>query len=155
NFSYGKNRELNYATEYNKLLPIKNPDGYLYEFYQTSIEFNYRPAIKTRHSFSLAYNYNRIADTVSKLNANYGPSRNAMHYPEFTYSLSFSDFDFNPYPTQGQTGAVSIHKAGFNDAINLWELGIRGTNYWTLSPKTFFSLQAAGKLKLPFKQPYI
>src|ERR1043165_4990400 len=62
NFSYGKNRELNYATEYNKLLPIKNPDGYLYEFYQSSIEFNYRPAIKTRHSFSLAYNYNRIAD---------------------------------------------------------------------------------------------
>src|SRR5438067_4912005 len=130
NFSYGKNRELNYATQYNKLLPVKNPDGYLSEFYQTSLEINFRPAIKTRHSFSIGYNYNRVADTVSKLNANYAPSKNIYRYPEVTYAVSFIDLDYRPYPTKGRTAVASLHKAGFDDAINLWELAFNGIQYW-------------------------
>jgi outer membrane protein assembly factor BamA len=155
NFTHGKNRELNYATEDNKLLPVKNPDGYLYEFYQSSVDVMYRPAIKTRHTFSVGYNYNRVADTVTKLNAFYAPTQNTFCFPYVTYSVSFLDLDFNPYPTKGRRGEVSLHKAGFGGAINLWQLSAKGTNYWTLSDKTFFSLNAGGVLKLPFQQPYV
>lgn len=155
NFAYGKNRELNYATEYNKLLPIKTPDGFLYEFWQSSAEVSYRPAIKTRHTLLVGYNYNRIGDTVRKLNAFYTPANNTYSYPYLTYTLSFRDLDFNPYPTKGQTGEVSLHKAGFGGAINLWQLTATGTRYWSLGARTYASLNAGGVLKLPFHQPYI
>jgi outer membrane protein assembly factor BamA len=154
NFAYGKNRELNYATEHNKLLPIKTPDGYLYEFYESSIDVAYRPAIKTKHTFSVGYNYNRVDDTVRKLNSFYTPSNNTFSYPYLTYNLSFRDLDFNPYPTRGREGDVSLHKAGFGGAVNLWQLSVKGTQHWPVSTKSFFSLHAGGILKLPFRQPY-
>lgn len=152
--AYGKNRELNYATENNKLLPIKTPGGYLYEFMQSTLDFMYRPAIKTRHTLSVGYNYNRIGDTVRKLNAFY-TTANTYSYPYLTYKLSFKDLDFNPYPTKGQTGELTLYKAGFGGAINLWQLSATGTRYWSLTPKTYFGLNAGGVLKLPFRQPYI
>lgn len=155
NFTYGKNREINYATENNKLLPIRNPDGYLYEFIQSSVDVRYRPAIKTWHTFTLGYNYNRIADTVIKLNAFYAPARNNFSFPYITYNVRFLDYDFNPYPTRGRGGTVSLHKGGFGGPVNLWELAVKGSNFWSLGQKSYFSINAGGVLKLPFKQPYI
>ncbi|WP_121352858.1 POTRA domain-containing protein [Flavisolibacter nicotianae] len=154
NFTYGKNRELNYATENNKLLPIKTPDGYLYEFYESSVDVSYRPAIKTRHTFSIGYKYNRIGDTVRKLNSFYTPSNNTFNYPYITYRVLFQDLDFNPYPTKGKEGEVSLHKAGFGGDVNLWQLSLKGSRYWPLGTRYFFSLNAGGVLKLPFRQPY-
>ena len=154
--THGKNRELNYATENNKLLPVRNPDGFLFEFFQSAVDVSYRPAIKTKHTFSVGYNYNRIADTVSKLNALYAPDNNRSYtYPFVTYGISFIDLDLIPYPTRGRRGDVSIHKAGFGGAINLWELMVKGANYWPLGTRSYFGLLAGGVLKLPFEQPYV
>ncbi len=155
NIAAGKNRELNYATENNKLLPIKNPDGFIYEFMQASFDIVYRPAIKTRHVFTMGYNYNRIGDTVRKLNANFFPFHNTYCYPYIAYSLSFMDYDFNPYPTRGRQGEIAISKSGIGSTLNLWQLGIKGTNYWAMGKRGYFSIKAAATVKLPFKQPYI
>lgn len=155
NLAHGKNRELNYQTQNNKLLAIKNPDGYLYEFYQGSFDLVYRPAIKTRHQFSIGYNYNRVGDTVIKLNENYSPAENVYSYPYISYAVSFIDYDFNPYPTRGRYGDFSIHKAGIGSSINLWQFSAKGINYWPLGKKAYFSVRLAGMIKLPFKQPYI
>ncbi|HEX8314047.1 MAG TPA: POTRA domain-containing protein [Flavisolibacter sp.] len=153
--SHGKNRELNYITENNKVLAVKNPDGYLYEFFQGSFDLVYRPAIKTRHQFSIGYHHNRIGDTVIKLNENYSPASTVYSYPYISYGVSFIDYDFNPYPTKGRYGDVSIYKAGIGSSINLWQLSARGINYWSLGKRAYFSVRLAGMLKLPFKQPYI
>lgn len=155
NFNYGKNRELNYATENNKLLPVKNPDGYLYEFIESSVDVMYRPAIRTKHKFTVGFNNHRVGDTVMKLNALFATDNNSFSYPYFTYDVSFLDHDFNPYPTRGRRGNLTLHKAGFGGAINLWQLTATGTNYWALGPKGYFSINAGGMLKLPFRQPYI
>jgi outer membrane protein assembly factor BamA len=83
------------------------------------------------------------------------PADNSYSYPYFTYSVQFTDFDFNPYPTRGLSGDASLHKAGFGGEVNLWQLSAKGTKYWPVSTKSFFSVSAGGVLKLPFKQPYI
>jgi outer membrane protein assembly factor BamA len=155
NFTYGKNRELNYATLDNKLLPVRNPNGYLYEFSQSSIDVMYRPAIRTRHTFTVGYHHNRIADTVIKLNALYSPTQESYSFPYLTYNVRFLDFDFNPYPTKGRGGMVALHRAGFGGPVNLWELSVRGTNFWSIGAKSWFSVNAGGVLKLPFQQPYV
>ena len=155
NFAYGKNRELNYATKDNKLLPVRKPDGFINEFFQTSIDVMYRPAIRTRHTFTAGYNHSHIADTVSKLNAFYSPLQNNFSYPYLTYNMRFLDYDFNPYPTRGRGATVELHKAGFGGPVNLWELSVKGSNYWSLGTKSYFTVSAGGVLKLPFKQPYV
>jgi len=153
--THGKNRELNYITQNNKLLAVKNPDGYLYEFYQASFDVIYRPAIKTRQQFSIGYNYNRIGDTVIRLNENYSPANNTYSYPYISYGVSFIDHDFNFYPTRGRYADFSIMKAGIGSTVNLWQLSAKGINYWPVGKKAYFSVKLAGMLKLPFKQPYI
>ena len=154
-FTHGKNRELNYITQNNKLLAVKNPDGYLNEFYQASFDLIYRPAIKTRQQFSIGYNYNRIGDTVIKLNENYSPANNIYSYPYISYGVSFIDHDFNFYPTRGRYAEFSIYKAGIGSSVNLWQFSAKGINYWPVGKKGYFSVRLAGMLKLPFKQPYI
>lgn len=153
--AHGKNHEINYITQNNKVMAVKDPEGYVYEFSQASFDLVYRPAIKTRHQFSVGYNYNRVADTVRKLNKDYVPAGSAYRYPYIAYGISFTDYNFNPYPTRGRYGDVSIYKAGINNAVNLWQLSAKGIQYWAVGGKGYFSLLAAGTLKLPFKQPYI
>jgi outer membrane protein assembly factor BamA len=155
NLTHGKNRELNYTTENNKLLAVKNPDGFLLEFYQASFDLTYRPVIKTRHVFSVGYQHNRVGDTVIKLNENYSPSANVYSYPYIGYGVSFIDYDFNPYPTRGRYGEAQLQKVGIGSAINLWQLSAKGINYWPVGSRGYFSVRLAGTLKLPFKQPYI
>lgn len=153
--AYGKNHEVNYITQDNKIKSIKDTEGYLYQFSQASFDLLYRPAIKTRHQFSIGYNYNRVADTVRKLNANYTPSGNVYRYPYIGYSVSFTDYNFNPYPTRGRYGEATVYKAGINNAVNLWQLSAKGVNYWAVGKRGYFSVLMAGTVKLPFKQPYI
>lgn len=155
NFSHNKNREVNYNTQYDKIVAVKNPDGFLFENYQASFDLVYRPAIKTRHQFTVGYQYNHVGDTVRKLNENYSPADGVFAYPYISYGISFIDYDFNPYPTRGRYGDASILRAGINSSINLWQLSARGVNYWGLGKKSYFSLKVGGVLKLPFKQPYI
>jgi outer membrane protein assembly factor BamA len=155
NLAHGKNRELNYATENNKLLAVKNPDGFLYEYFQTSFDLVYRPAIRTRHQFTIGYISNRVGDTVAKLNENYSPSDATYHHPYISYGVSFIDYDFNPYPTRGRAWDASIQKTGINSPVNLWQLSAKGIKYWPVGKNGYFSSMAAGTIKLPFKQPYI
>lgn len=155
NLAYGKNREINYITQHNKVMAVKDPDGYLYQFSQASFDLVYRPAIKTRHTFSIGYNYNRVADTVRKLNTNYATAGNVYRYPYISYGVSFTDFDFNPYPTRGRYADASLYRAGINDPVNLWQLAASGTQYFAVGEKGYLSVKLAGMVKLPFKQPYI
>ena len=155
NVSHGRNRELNYSTENNKVVAVKDPDGFILDFYQASFDLTYRPAIKTRHQFTVGYNHNRVGDTVIKLNENYSPSANVFSYPYISYGVSYIDYDFNPYPTRGRYGNVQLYKAGIGSPINLWQLSAKGTNYWPVGEKGYFSVQLAGMVKFPFSQPYI
>ncbi|NJO24616.1 MAG: hypothetical protein HC867_00765 [Bacteroidia bacterium] len=52
----GKNHEVNYATVGNKQVFFKDPDNYIRSFFNVNAELTYRPAIKTRHHFGVAYN---------------------------------------------------------------------------------------------------
>ena len=153
--SVGKNREVNYITEKNKLVFFKNPDNYVLSFVRSYLELSYRPAIKTRHTFGLRYTMEDVADTVLSINPSYNHNQSKISYPEVYYTLSYLNTDFNPYPTKGYVGELSFRKKGLNKDVNLWQLNAKGSIYKPLMPKYFFNLRAAGAVKLPFKQPYV
>jgi outer membrane protein assembly factor BamA len=153
--SIGKNREVNYMTQENKPVPIRDRDRYLRSYVNWFAEISYRPAIKTRHTFGIGFNYEEVADTVFKLNPHYSTRSDITRYPELFYRMSYFDVDFIPYPTKGFIGEIILRKKGINDPVNLWQLQARGSKTWPLGPKYFFNASAVGMLKLPFKQPYI
>jgi outer membrane protein assembly factor BamA len=151
----GKNRELNINTIDDKQVFFKDRDNYIRNFFRSSAELTYRPAIKTKHTFGVAYSTEEVGDTVISLNPAYFKSgRKRIAFPEIYYNLSYYDLDYIPYPTKGYAGEVSIAKTGINNIVNVWQLSAKGSGNWHTGKKTFFSLNAYGTVKLPLRQPY-
>lgn len=154
--SFGKNREVNYMTLKNKQIPVKSSNDFLHTYAGGFIELNYRPRIKTIHSFGAGYTYENIADTVFKLNPYFSSDANTIQYPELFYRLSYFDVDYIPYPTKGFLGQLSLKRKGLGikSSVNLWELTAKASQTWPLNSKYFFNLKGMGMVKLPFSQPY-
>jgi outer membrane protein assembly factor BamA len=155
--SLGKNKEVNYNTEGNKLLAFKNDNNnFVHSYLRTFFEVTYRQAINTRHTFGVSYNSEDVADTILAINSHYFTNSSKIRYPSLYYTLSYSNTDFIPYPLKGYVAEVSVAKRGLGEnQLNLWHLTAKGSGTWPLSKKYFMNLRMAGCLKLPFKQPYI
>src|ERR1700741_2436701 len=88
----------------------------------------YRPALKTRHSFKIGYVIDKIADTILKLNPRYwNNASNTLKYPEFSYTLFYTDVDYVPYPSRGLLGNFTLEKKGIDKSMNVWQLGFHAT----------------------------
>ena len=155
--SYGQNREVNYMTLQNKQVPVKGDGDFLHSYIGGFLHFNYRPAIKTTHTFGIGYTYESIADTVYKLNPSFSTGAKFISYPELFYKLGYYDVDYIPYPTRGFFGEVFLKRKGFGvkSPVNLWEFSAKASQTWLLSKNYFFNLKGLGMIKLPFSQPYI
>ena len=149
----GKDNQINYQTENNRRLYLKNVDN-LRNYVSGFFQLNYRPAIKTTHTFGIGYIYDNVADTVFKLNPSYFPSRSAIGYPEAFYRLVYFDVDFIRYPTKGFMGEVSLKKKGFGGAVNVWDLTTKASKIFPINDRYFFNLSGLAEIKLPFSQPY-
>jgi len=154
--SYAQNREVNYMTYENKQVAVKAPNDFLHSAIGGFIQLNYRPAIKTVHTFSIGYTYESIADTVFKLNPSFAAGSKFLSYPELFYRLAYADVDYISYPTKGFLGEVSLKRKGLGSksSVNLWEVSAKASQTWPLSGKYFFNLKGFGMIKLPFTQPY-
>jgi outer membrane protein assembly factor BamA len=153
-FNIGKNREINYNTIDNKQVFFKD-DKYVRNFANGNIELTYRPAIKTRHRFGIAYVSEELSDTIIKLNPDFFQlSRTRIVYPTIYYSMSYYDLDYIPYPTKGYAVEVSLSKQGFSHTINMWQLIAKGSGNWHTGKRSFFTLSTFGIIRLPLKQPY-
>ena len=103
----------------------------------------------------IGYTKESVADTVAKLNPNYlGEGIKKVSFPELYYIMTYYDLDYIPYPSKGYAAEVSVKKKGFSSTFNLLQLTSRASAYWPAGKRSFFSLNAYGAIKLPFKQPY-
>jgi hypothetical protein len=154
-FALGKNKEVNYNTVNNKEVFLKDTNNFIHSFFRSNLEVTYRRAIKTRHRFGIAFTEENVEDTIVKLNPSYFmEGRNRIAYPELYYNMSYYNVDYIPYPLKGFQTGINFSKKGFNHVVNVWELTTSTGNYWQIFPKTYFSVNTAADLKLPFKQPF-
>jgi len=151
----GKNREVNYNTIDNKQVFYKDQNNFIRSFFRTSAEVTYRKKIYTRHYMGVAYTQERVSDTIVGLNpAYFKDGKKDLRFPELYYTMTYFDVDYIPYPTRGYAAEVTLNKKGFNSAINLWQLTLKGAANYTLAQKLYLNLRANGVLKLPFRQPF-
>jgi outer membrane protein assembly factor BamA len=154
-FSFGKTREVNYNTSGDKQLLLRDNNSFLKDFTNIKVELTYRKAIKTRHRFGVGYISERVKDTVIALNPFYFSSnRPKVSYLEFYYVMNYFDLDYIPYPTRGYATEIYLGKKGLNNIINVWQVSVKGSANWHLSPKNFLNLRSYTIIKLPFNQPY-
>jgi outer membrane protein assembly factor BamA len=151
----GKNRDVSYKTAHNKAVVLDFADNYIHSFLRSNFELTYRRAIRTTHHFGIAYNREKVGDTVIALNPSFfKEGRNSISYPEFYYNVTYFDEDFIPYPTEGYAADVTLSKKGLNSEINVWELTAKGSASWPVAKKMYFNTRIVGSIKLPFEQPF-
>ncbi|RYZ23690.1 MAG: hypothetical protein EOO16_03815 [Chitinophagaceae bacterium] len=150
----GQQRDVAYRTDYNKPVGLHDDKRFLYRYTHISAAAMYRPAIKTRHQFGIAWHDESFADTIARLSKDYLNQENRVQYPELFYNVSYQDLDFVPYPTKGVNAEASFTKKGFKAPVNLWQLWGRASWYKPVSKSAFVNFRATALLKLPFKQPY-
>ncbi|HEX8333626.1 MAG TPA: POTRA domain-containing protein [Segetibacter sp.] len=155
--SYSRNREINYITDpdSSKQKFYKDENRFLRRNFHVELGYSYRPAIRTRHIFRISYTDDKVDDTVLALNPSYFKEEvNNVKYPSFSYHLYYFNVDYIPYPLKGFMGDAHFYKRDIGKKNNIWELGGKGTYTIPVFEKSYMQFQAAGVIKLPFKQPY-
>lgn len=154
-FSYSRNRELNYDTKDNKQVFFKDPSKFIREQFYFGGLYSYRKGSIVRHYLRLGVQGEKIADTVVKLNANYlGSNKTNVVYPELRYTYQYFDLNYIPYPTRGTSVEFEFLKRGFGKEVNLTQLQLRVGKYFQLPYKIYIATNAEANLKLPFDQPF-
>jgi hypothetical protein len=154
-FSYSFNREINYATIDNQQRFVDSLDEGIKQW-SGHIDYTYRPGLRTVHSVSLSYTHQSVDPRINDLNPKYyGYQRDKISFPELSYSVSYVNVDYKPFPLTGILAEGSITKRGFNKEMNMWQVVGKTTKGFQLGKKDFFSWQLLGTLRFPFSQPYI
>jgi outer membrane protein assembly factor BamA len=159
NFGFGfrRGRELNYGMDSakpNKIDFVKQEDRFLIKENYIDFAYTYRPAIKTRHTFRVAYGNIAVDDSILKLNPTYFATEGTRsNYFDLNYYLTYNNLDYLPYPLKGFNGDIGLYKR-FGNASNFWQLSGRGNYNVKLNRTSYVQFQAVGVLRLPFNQPY-
>jgi outer membrane protein assembly factor BamA len=154
-FSYSRNRELNYDTKENKQVFFKDPTKFIREQFYAGGLYSYRKGSIARHYVRLGVQGESVNDTVTRLNPNYlGDSKRRVVYPELRYTYQYFDLNYIPYPTRGTSIEFDFLKRGLGQNVNLTQLQLRFGKYFSLPNKFYVSSIAEGNIKLPFDQPF-
>jgi outer membrane protein assembly factor BamA len=154
-FSYSKNREINYNTQNNKQIFFRNDNAFVRSRFLVGVGYSYRKASIARHTVRLNYVEESITDSVRKLNPNFfNQGKSKEVFPELTYRYQYFNVDYIPYPRKGLKWELNFLKRGITSSMNLWQLQANVYKYINVYPGFFYTLQLQGSLKLPFKQPY-
>jgi outer membrane protein assembly factor BamA len=162
NFNYAALKEVNLLTVNNQQFFLKSDSvprarKFLQEVWSSSIQYTYRPGLKTRYLFRVGYNHSAVDSAVLNVNANYltNTAKAKIGFPEFSTTVTYVNVDYAAYPQRGLLGEATLFKTGLSSDMNMWSLLLKGVKAWELKWKCSFSIQANGVLKLPFEQPFI
>lgn len=159
-FSYSKLKEIDAITT-NNLQQFISSDTipyaseYLKEQLSFSLRYYYRPGLKTRHYIRFSVNQVNIDSAVTVVNPYYfNYKQTKVFYPELSYTISYNNVDYPPYPLNGFSFEVGALHRGINADMNLWQLYGKTTNAWPIAERTNFVTQNMGIIRGPFSQPF-
>lgn len=147
-------KEINIATKLDKQFFYKTKN-IIQEGYRTNASLLYRPNLFERYSFQVGMGRNEISDSALLYQPNYLPS----HQKTFSYldaALSFSRirFDYNAYPTKGQSTDFILYQR-FSKNSNLSSIQFRKIWARPFSKSNFIFIQSNNLVKFLSNQNYI
>lgn len=152
---YATQKEVNYATGDNKQLFFKQEET-VKKTTRFDFTYSYRPDVKQRHYFRIAYNDEQVADTVLKINPFYYPGqRSGIRYIDFGYQYKYYNVDYIFYPSKGFLFEGNLYKRGLSKVADLWQASARAVYSIPISSNSFLHLEGFAMLKLPFNNYFI
>ena len=164
---FNQKRELAYKTNYKDSLLFYPSDSatkaradFIYKSWFVNAGYIIRRGLFKKHIFLASYTWLKIADSVidKKYNPNYFKDAvTSKGIIDLTYTLQYSKVNNGSYPLTGKTAFVTVQKRGlgFTGGINMLLLEAGLNKYFAMGNNWYSSIQATGKIKLPFDQAYI
>ena len=155
-FAYATQKELNYATVDNKQQFFRK-DSVMRETVRFDITYSYRPDVRQRHYFRVAYNKEHIADTILQLNPNYLPNNaSRIQFVDVNYQFKYYDVDYIPYPTRGWMMDANFYTRVLHKNADLWQASARLAYVIPVTPGIrFIHLEGIGVVRSPSNNIFI
>ena len=157
-FSYSRNHQTAYKTQYDDVTYFKDTARFVREAYSGVIEYTYRRGLYKTHYLSAGFINVHVLDTVLKLNPEYlaNVSTNERYF-SVRYFFRKDHRDYVYYPLRGYTYSLELVKNGLkflNDDVNYLFLTAEAKKYWQLSNRFYAGSSVRGKLSDHHFQPY-
>jgi hypothetical protein len=156
NFSYARNRKVNYATEYNKLISLDTSSKFNRKAIHAEAGFSYRKGSKLRMQLKAGYTNENFDSGIVKLNPDFlGGGRTRASYVDVIYATQYYNVDYIPYPLRGWYFDINaLDRMGSKGNLNMFQLSGKFLGTWQIMNKTWVAFQAASIIRFPFAQPY-
>ncbi len=154
--SYADNRSIAYRTEYNKLVYFDDDSRVRDRFY-AGVAFSHRPRFYGTHRVEARFHYNKIADTIARLNPGYFlDGRTTQKYATLSYTFTWDRRDIAAYPLKGHLFSADVVRSGFTrgEDLHLTSAGVYYAYYQPLGKKFYASMGLRGRVNTPGRLPY-
>jgi outer membrane protein assembly factor BamA len=114
-YAFGRNNEVNYDTQNNEPLFVRDYKQYLRKEHEAKAGIIHRPNLYEQNTFEVVYHSAKIGDTVVKLNPFFfGGGANNLQYVSLQYRYTFDNRDNRVYPLEGWAFDGWIYKDGLD-----------------------------------------
>ena len=139
-------KEINIATQLDKQIFYKTQDV-IQKGYRTNATVLYRPNLYERYSFQAGFGKNEISDSAFLMQPSFLPSlQKTFSYVEAAVSYTQLHFDYNAYPTKGQSTDILWYQR-FSKNSNLTSLQLRKIWARPFSKNNFVLLESNSLVK--------
>ena len=139
-------KEINIATQLDKQIFYKTLDV-IQKGYRTNATVLYRPNLYERYSFQAGFGKNEISDSAFLMQPSFLPSlQKTFSYVEAAVSYTQLHFDYNAYPTKGQSTDILWYQR-FSKNSNLTSLQFRKIWAQPFSKNNFVLLESNSLVK--------
>lgn len=154
NFNYSRQREMNYNTINDKQAFYKQSD-FVREAIRGNISYTFRPDSRYRYYIRAGYSYDKVSDTILRLNPNYlYNGKTSTSFADLGAGMQFFKVDYIPFPKKGYMYEIGVSNRGFSKKMNLFALNLEMTNAISFNNNAFIQFHNLAIIKLPFNQPF-
>ncbi|MCC6760593.1 MAG: hypothetical protein IT252_05225 [Chitinophagaceae bacterium] len=150
--NYGRNREINYATDSNKQL-FKSLPSFGRDYLRVEAAFSYRKGSQKRFYLRSIFGWEKIDTAFFNLNPNYLNGQLSASYLDIIANYQYFNVDYIPFPLRGwYIDMNASHR--FSKALGMSQIGGRALATWEFLPKTYINFQTAFAYTLQRQQAY-
>ncbi len=154
--SYATNNNVAYRTENNKLRFL-NASDLLRERFYASVRFTRRNRFYNQHRVEGRFHYNRISDTIARLNPGYFlDGRTRQQYGYLSYEFVHDRRDQMAYPLRGRYAAAEVERLGLlpGDGVGKTIVRANFALFGQVGKKYFWNFNVRAMATSPARQPY-
>ncbi len=153
-WQYFTQKELNTSTYFDKQVFTKT-NAEIQNGYRANINFFYRPNLFERITMQAGYGKSSISDSALLVQPNYFPNHGkSLSYADLGITFSSTKFDYNAYPTKGNSTDIGIFQR-FSGSANLSSFQFRHLHARPINHNNFYLLESISLAKFMPNQNYL